>query len=73
MLDQFNLDEIAEQAADLVEQMGLMPMITAVLRSQVFHHHLDRCEQCAQVPFKLCPEGHRLLIAAVRPQEERDA
>jgi hypothetical protein len=30
-----------------------------------FHAHLDFCAQCEQNPFELCPEGQRLLQAAV--------
>jgi hypothetical protein len=28
-----------------------------------FHAHLDVCPQCADHPFHLCAEGHRLLLA----------
>lgn len=31
----------------------------------VFHQHLDVCEQCRKNPFALCPEGVRTLHQAV--------
>ena len=32
----------------------------------VFHAHLDECEQCREHPFNLCSEGERLLHEEVR-------
>ena len=34
--------------------------------NQVFHEHLDNCEQCKQHPFDLCREGGRILRQAAR-------
>ena len=30
-----------------------------------FHKHLDRCAQCRENPFNLCPKGAIILSAAV--------
>jgi hypothetical protein len=30
----------------------------------VFHQHLDQCQQCREQPFNLCPIGARLLTEA---------
>lgn len=30
--------------------------------TDAFHAHLDRCEQCRNHPFGLCPEGRKLLM-----------
>ncbi len=27
-----------------------------------FHAHLDVCKQCAEQPFNLCAEGHRIMV-----------
>lgn len=31
------------------------------MSDNVFHDHLDTCEQCRRNPFGLCPEGDRRL------------
>lgn len=31
----------------------------------IFHQHLDICEQCRKQPFNLCTAGHLALIKAV--------
>lgn len=30
-----------------------------------FHEHLDKCEQCRNQPFNLCPEGSRVIQKGV--------
>lgn len=34
-------------------------------RANVYHAHLDVCEQCREHPWKLCADGARLLSEAV--------
>ena len=29
----------------------------------LFHDHLDECEQCREHPFDLCPEGQKRMAA----------
>lgn len=31
------------------------------LTADDFHAHLDKCKQCEEHPFNLCPEGQRLM------------
>lgn len=33
-----------------------------------FHAHLDKCMQCRENPFDLCPKGHELLTGE-KPKE----
>jgi hypothetical protein len=35
----------------------------------IFHSHLDECEQCRRNPFGLCPEGDRRLRQQVTGQD----
>lgn len=37
--------------------------MTAEERVKAFHDHLDKCEQCREHPFDLCPIGQSLFLA----------
>jgi hypothetical protein len=35
------------------------------INAEQFHAHLDRCAQCRNQPFNLCPQGAALLTDAI--------
>jgi len=32
------------------------------MNDNVYHNHLDMCDQCRNNPFDMCPEGERTLL-----------
>lgn len=36
------------------------------MSDNIFHRHLDQCQQCRDQPFNLCPSGYLLLNQAVQ-------
>lgn len=38
--------------------------------TNLFHEHLDECQQCRDHPFALCPTGDRRLRAAALGEED---
>lgn len=49
-----------EEMAELAQALDM-----ARPKVEAYHAHLDQCAQCRNNPFNLCPEGARLLHAAV--------
>ena len=39
------------------------------MSENVYHDHLDECEQCRNNPMMMCPEGHRRLKQQVTGQD----
>ena len=37
-----------------------------MIRTEHFHEHLDKCQQCRDRPFDLCPAGALLLMLAAQ-------
>lgn len=40
-------------------------------KSELFHRHLDECQQCREHPFALCQAGERLLLSMQEQTVER--